>query len=115
MRSPLYRLFNYINISILPNINIYVVNKDTINICDYTILIFKEYYIKTYIWFYKYKNMYYSVVKLINNTYMYIYGYNKSYDTKYNFYISSDKDYLLRCMKPYIRNWYLEDITNTLD
>ena len=115
MKSPLHRLFNYINISILPNINIYTVNKDTIHNYDYTILIFKEKYIKNYLWFYKRKNIYYSLVKLINNKYMYIYGYIKEDNIKFDFYISSDKQCLINCMKPYIRTWYLEDTINTFD
>jgi hypothetical protein len=113
MKSPLSRLFKYINFSLIPNIDIYKVKKHVHIKVDYDFICFKPSYIKSYLWVYRYKNHYYSLVKLINNKYIYLYGY-MSYDvTQFKFYVASDKQDVLNCMKPYVKSWYLEDTNGT--
>ena len=106
----LSRLFDYINTTQNPNIDVYAVTKDLIIKQDYNTLVFKSEYILKYVWFYKCRNKYYALLQLTNMKYMYLKG-NLGTNTKFKFYICSDKEYILKCMKPYIYEWYLEDTT----
>jgi len=112
MKSPLYKLFNYINLCLFPKINVYAVSKDKLIPKEYAILVFEPYYVKEYIWVYKEKKHYYAFLKLINSTYMYLDGRLKQDNTSFNFYIGSDKEDVLKCMKSHIKTWYLEDTTD---
>jgi hypothetical protein len=113
MKSPLSRLFKYIDFSIVPNIDVYKVKKQLHVKVDYDFIHFEPSYIKSYLWVYRYKKHYYSLVKLMNNKYMYLYGYISYNTTHFKFYISSDKQDALNCMKHYVKSWYLEDTNDT--
>jgi hypothetical protein len=113
MKSPLSRLFKYIDLSLIPNIDVYRVKKYEHVKEDYDFISFEPSYIKSYLWVYKYKKYYYSLVKLKNNKYMYLYGYLSYNKTKFNFYLGSDKEEIISCMKPYVKSWYLEDTNGT--
>ena len=113
MKSPLYKVFNYINLSLFPKINVYAVNKDKIILKEYAILVFEPHYVKEIVWIYKEKKRYYAVLKLINSTYMYLQGQLKQENNKFNFYIGSEKIDVIKCMKANVKSWYYEDTNDT--
>jgi len=115
MKSPLHRLFNYINISILPNINLYNVTNNTVTLQDYGILKFGSSHVKEYLWFYKERKRYYALLELKNGKYMYLHGHMKYEDVKFKMYHGSHKDDVIKCMKPHVKTWYLEDISDISD
>ena len=104
----LVRMFNYIANTQNPNIDVYAVTDDIIVRQEFSTLIFKPEYILKYIWLYKDRNQYYALLQLTNMNYMYLRGM-LGLNTKFKFYIGSNKESIIKCMKPYVYEWYLED------
>jgi len=109
--DPLQRLFDYIDSTHTPNISVYGVSKTNIVKLNYNTLIFKPNYVLRYAWFYRIRNSYYTLIELTNLKYMYVKGIIGK-NTKFKFYIGSDKQSVINCMKDYVHEWYLEDTTH---
>jgi len=85
------KFFNYMYISILPNIYIYNLNNSTT-------ISFTEDQVKEYIWGTKLNNKYHVLLKLKNSTYIYLYGTIEFNKDKFKIFISKDMDEVLNYM-----------------
>jgi hypothetical protein len=107
-KTYLWRLFDYISTTNNPNIDVYAVVNNIKVRHDYNTLVFKPEYVLKYLWFYKSRNQYYCLLQLTNTKYMYLTGIIGN-NTKFKIYIGSDKEHVVKCMKSYVYEWYLED------